>query len=82
MTIEARNVFSCNRPARATQRMQMMIQNQVMTRVLQLKHEPKPPFAVKLLNRFAFLQRIPARLIGVGVRPEHVRETIRGEKPA
>src|SRR5438270_982084 len=53
-------------PARVTQRLQMILQNQVMTRVLQLKHEPKPPFAVKLLNRFRFLQRIPARLIGVG----------------
>ncbi len=60
-------------PARVTQRMQMLLQNQIMTRVLQLTHEPKPPLAVKLLDRVAFLRRIPALLIGVGVRPEHVR---------
>jgi 2-polyprenyl-6-methoxyphenol hydroxylase-like FAD-dependent oxidoreductase len=60
-------------PARVTQRMQMMVQNRIMTRVLQLTHEPKPPLAVRLLDRVAFLRRIPARLIGVGVRPEHVR---------
>jgi hypothetical protein len=28
---------------------------------------------VRLLARFPILQRIPARLIGMGVRPEHVR---------
>jgi 2-polyprenyl-6-methoxyphenol hydroxylase-like FAD-dependent oxidoreductase len=31
------------------------------------------PFAVKLLDRTAWLQRWPARVIGLGVRPEHVR---------
>jgi hypothetical protein len=29
--------------------------------------------AVELLARFPFLRRIPARLIGMGIRPEHVR---------
>jgi hypothetical protein len=28
---------------------------------------------VRLLGRFAFLRRIPARMIGIGVRPEHIR---------
>jgi 2-polyprenyl-6-methoxyphenol hydroxylase-like FAD-dependent oxidoreductase len=31
------------------------------------------PFALKLLQTFPILRRIPARLIGIGVRPEHVR---------
>jgi 2-polyprenyl-6-methoxyphenol hydroxylase-like FAD-dependent oxidoreductase len=30
------------------------------------------PFALKLLQTFPILRRIPARLIGIGVRPEHV----------
>jgi len=60
-------------PTRMTQGLQMIMQDQVMTRVLQLKREPKPPLAVKLLDRFAFLRRIPARFIAVGFRPEHVR---------
>jgi 2-polyprenyl-6-methoxyphenol hydroxylase-like FAD-dependent oxidoreductase len=63
-------------PTRLTQSMQLAIQNQVMTRVLALKREPRPPFAVKLLDRCPFLRRIPARLIGVGFRPEHVRSPI------
>ena len=38
------------------------------------QHErPKPPFAAKFLNWFPVLRRIPARLIGLGVRPEHIR---------
>ena len=31
------------------------------------------PFPVKMLQRFPVLRRIPARLVGIGVRPEHVR---------
>jgi hypothetical protein len=31
------------------------------------------PFPVRLLQRFPVLRRIPARLVGIGVRPEHVR---------
>ena len=33
----------------------------------------KVPLAMRLLQRFPVLRRIPARLVGVGVRPEHVR---------
>ena len=48
----------------------------VMTRVLAAKSDPKPPYPVKLLNRFPFLRRIPARIVGIGFRPEHVRSPI------
>ena len=33
----------------------------------------RPPRAVQVLGRLAFLRRIPARLLGLGVLPEHVR---------
>jgi 2-polyprenyl-6-methoxyphenol hydroxylase-like FAD-dependent oxidoreductase len=59
-------------PTRLTQRMQLFIQNRVIRRVLSSTDTLSPPFAVKLLARFPFLRRIPARLIGMGVRPEHV----------
>lgn len=32
-----------------------------------------PPLAKRLLARFPVLRRIPARLIGLGIRPEHIR---------
>lgn len=60
-------------PTRLTQRMQLFMQNRVIRRVLSSTEALKPPLAIKLLARFPFLRRIPARLIGMGVRPEHVR---------
>ena len=60
-------------PTRLIQNLQMAIQNSVMTRVLNLRADPKPPFIVKLLNRCAYLRRFPAWLVGIGFRPEHVR---------
>ena len=28
---------------------------------------------MRLFNTFPFLRRIPARVVGIGVRPEHIR---------
>jgi 2-polyprenyl-6-methoxyphenol hydroxylase-like FAD-dependent oxidoreductase len=60
-------------PTRLTQRMQLFMQNRVISRVLGSTEALTPPLAIKLLARFPVLRRIPARLIGMGVRPEHVR---------
>ena len=57
---------------RMTQRVQMTIQDQVVGRVLGAKAEPRAPALLKLFDAIPFLRRIPARLIGVGFRPEHV----------
>ncbi len=62
-------------PTWATQRLQLFIQNRVIRRVLQPDARPKPPFAFKLLGWLPFLRRIPARLIGLGFRPEHVESS-------
>ncbi len=60
-------------PTEMTQSLQIFIQNRIISNVLKLQAQPKPPFAVKLLDWFPALRRIPARLIGMGFRPEHVR---------
>jgi 2-polyprenyl-6-methoxyphenol hydroxylase-like FAD-dependent oxidoreductase len=60
-------------PTRVTQRLQLTIQKQLLARALTADGEFKPPFFVRLLIAFPILTRIPARLIGMGVRPEHVR---------
>jgi 2-polyprenyl-6-methoxyphenol hydroxylase-like FAD-dependent oxidoreductase len=60
-------------PTRMTQRVQLMIQNRVIRRVLTGKNKLSPPFAIRLLAWLPFLRRIPARMIGMGFRPEHVR---------
>jgi 2-polyprenyl-6-methoxyphenol hydroxylase-like FAD-dependent oxidoreductase len=59
-------------PTRLTQAMQVLIQNRVLSRVLASTAPVRPALPFRLLNRFPLLQRIPARLIGIGFRPEHV----------
>lgn len=59
-------------PTRMTQRVQLAIQNRVIRRVLTDGDRFSPPFAIRLLALIPFLRRIPARMIGLGFRPEHV----------
>ena len=59
-------------PMRVIQWLQVQVQNNVLNPVLKSSARPKPPFAANLLNWFPPLQRLPARIIGLGVRPEHV----------
>ncbi len=60
-------------PTRATQRLQLVLQNRMVRPVLAASGSLRPPRLLRLLGRFPVLRRIPARLIGLGVRPEHVR---------
>jgi 2-polyprenyl-6-methoxyphenol hydroxylase-like FAD-dependent oxidoreductase len=60
-------------PVRFTQWLQLTIQKRVITRVLASQQRPKPPLVFRLFAIFPALRRIPARLLGVGIRPEHVR---------
>lgn len=60
-------------PTRVTQAMQVAVQKNIISRVLAGRETIKPPLPIRLLDRFPVLRRIPARLIGLGVRPEHVR---------
>jgi 2-polyprenyl-6-methoxyphenol hydroxylase-like FAD-dependent oxidoreductase len=60
-------------PARMTQRVQLLMQNRLIGPALQGVRKPKPPLVFALLNAVPALQRIPARVLAVGFRPEHVR---------
>jgi 2-polyprenyl-6-methoxyphenol hydroxylase-like FAD-dependent oxidoreductase len=59
-------------PTRMTQRVQLAIQNRVIRRALSGSDRFTPPFAIRLLALVPILRRIPARMIGLGFRPEHV----------
>jgi 2-polyprenyl-6-methoxyphenol hydroxylase-like FAD-dependent oxidoreductase len=59
-------------PVRATQRLQILAQDRIIARVLKSNQPLKPPLFFRLLSRSAWLRRIPGRLIGMGIRPEHV----------
>jgi len=63
-------------PTRMTQKLQIFLQNRFVSRILENKNEPlKVPLFAKLLNRFPLLRRIPARLVGIGFRPEHIKNS-------
>jgi len=67
--IEARRAL----PARLTQRIQLAMQNQIIGPALAATQRPRPPLLFRLFNMFPLLRRIPARLLGLGIRPEHIR---------
>jgi 2-polyprenyl-6-methoxyphenol hydroxylase-like FAD-dependent oxidoreductase len=67
--VQARRAF----PMRVIQRMQVIVQNGLLSPALASSARPKPPFVMRMIRWFPVLRRIPARIIGVGVRPEHIR---------
>lgn len=60
-------------PVRLMQRVQVLVQNRIIGPTLGRTTKPTPPWALTLLNRLPYLRRIPARALGMGFRPEHVR---------
>ena len=60
-------------PTRLIQRLQLLIQDRVISRVLGSTGPLSLPLALRLLRRWPILRRIPARLVGIGFRLEHVR---------
>jgi 2-polyprenyl-6-methoxyphenol hydroxylase-like FAD-dependent oxidoreductase len=59
-------------PTEMMQWVQLQVQKRIISNVLIMTEQPTAPFAIKLLNRFPVLRRLPGRLIGMGFRPEHV----------
>jgi 2-polyprenyl-6-methoxyphenol hydroxylase-like FAD-dependent oxidoreductase len=65
-------------PTRLTQRAQVFMQERVIRGVLSSSQQAMPlPLLLRMLRRWPLLQRVPAYLVGVGVRPEHVRTPAR-----
>jgi hypothetical protein len=63
-------------PTRLTQGAQIVAQNRILRPALTGTGRGNDiPFLLRLLDRFPLLRRLPARLIGLGVRPEHVRRS-------
>lgn len=67
--VQARRMIA----VRVTQALQLLMQNTVVAPTLASRKPLKPPLALRLIDRFPILQGLPARLVGVGVRPERVR---------
>ncbi len=60
-------------PTRVIQGFQVMAQKLILAPTLAAMKTPKPPRLVRLLNAWPWARQFPARFIGMGVRPEHVR---------
>ena len=60
-------------PTKVTQAFQLFVQDRAIDPILHGAEIETPPLVVRLFNEFPALRRLPARLIGMGVRPEHVR---------
>jgi 2-polyprenyl-6-methoxyphenol hydroxylase-like FAD-dependent oxidoreductase len=64
-------------PTRVTQWLQLAVQRRVIAPVLRTQAPLTAPLAFRLLTGVPLLRRIPARLVGLGVRAEHVRSPAR-----
>lgn len=68
--LESRRMF----PTRVIQGGQKLAQDRLISGILSRTDAlPRPPAALRLLDRVPLLRRIPGRVIGLGVRREHVR---------
>lgn len=69
--VQTRRTF----PTTATQRIQVLAQNRIISPLLARADSDAPlgpPILVRLFDWFPLLRRIPARIVGLGIRPEHI----------
>jgi 2-polyprenyl-6-methoxyphenol hydroxylase-like FAD-dependent oxidoreductase len=59
-------------PTVVTQGVQVFIHRHLLEPILAATRPLKVPFVLRLLQRFPYLRRLPARAVGIGLRPEHV----------
>ncbi|MBT9329503.1 FAD-dependent oxidoreductase [Paracidobacterium acidisoli] len=65
-------------PTKMTQSLQIFIQNNILAHALSdASPKNEVPFALKAVQRLPFLRRIPARVFGMGFRPEHAAPFLR-----
>lgn len=60
-------------PTRLTQGMQVLIQKRMIDPILRSKGPVSAPWLIRQVARWPWFRRIPARIIGLGFRPEHIR---------
>jgi 2-polyprenyl-6-methoxyphenol hydroxylase-like FAD-dependent oxidoreductase len=61
------------KPTRRMQRLQVLVQDRVLSPLLRKKDHVQAPWFITLFNWFPILRRIPAHVIGIGFLPEHVQ---------
>jgi 2-polyprenyl-6-methoxyphenol hydroxylase-like FAD-dependent oxidoreductase len=61
------------KPTRRMQKFQVFMQDHVLSPLLREEGELQMPWFLNMFRLFPVLRRIPARIIGMGFQPEHVR---------
>ncbi len=77
-TLEDRDLEKVRRrrlwPVRATQFIQVQAQNRILAPILAGRNKaPRPPLLFRIVSRTPWLKRGFATIIGLGIRPEHMR---------
>lgn len=68
--VQARRAY----PTKMTQGLQLFIQRNIVSRVLTMKAPPKrAPLLMRIVTNLPLVRRIPAMLVGIGFRPEHIQ---------
>jgi len=67
--VQARREF----PTKVVQAFQVAAQNRILAPTLAMAETPAPPWFIRLLNDWPWARQFPAKFLGMGVRPEHVR---------
>jgi 2-polyprenyl-6-methoxyphenol hydroxylase-like FAD-dependent oxidoreductase len=79
--VQARREF----PTRVTQRIQVLAQERIISPLLARRESDAPlgpPLLLRLFDWLPILRRIPARIVGLGIRPEHVALDQAGNRPS
>ena len=74
--VQTRRAF----PMKFVQGMHVFIQRQLIERILTTNAKMKPPFFMRFFASVPQLLRIPALIIGIGPRPEHIHTPERPER--
>lgn len=61
------------KPARLTQKVQVFLHQHLLERIFNSTEIIPPPLLMRLLEGFPRFRSLPARLIGIGFRPEHIQ---------
>lgn len=63
-------------PTRVVQRLQLLMHDRVLSAAMAGRGPARPPLALRLIAAIPGLNRLPAQIIGLGIRPERVAPAI------
>jgi 2-polyprenyl-6-methoxyphenol hydroxylase-like FAD-dependent oxidoreductase len=61
------------KPARLTQKLQVFLHRHLLERIFNSPEMISPPLPMRLFETFPRLRTLPARIVGIGFRPEHLK---------